>query len=372
MSDARRGEPALVEKPFAGEISGPAFFIGKGAEDGLLSFGSGQPDLPPPSEAYGILNKYDGFRYGPVAGDPGLRTRLAADYVGSSSEDFVITNGASEAIDLALRALFVPGAKVLLPRPYYYSYPRNVELAGMTPKYLDLGEDGKIDFDAFAKEVEGCRAVIINSPSNPTGAVQDVAVLKRIEELCDRLGIYVISDEVYKDLIYDRENYLIKGQRVITVNSFSKTYAMCGLRVGYLYAREPELIGRIIEMKSHTSMNTSIVSQAMALAALSAPESYVASHLSIWKERRDRIYDGMRALGLELARPEGAFYVLPKFKHSGRVVSDLFHKHKVITYDGAWFGAPGHVRFSYALDVAKIDEGLTRLKRFLETDYANY
>jgi aspartate aminotransferase len=371
MPDTRE-EPALVEKPFTGEISGPAFFIGKGSGDGLLSFGSGQPDLPPPPEAYKILHDYAGFKYGPVAGDEALRARLSAEYEGSSPDDFVITNGASEAIDLALRALSVPGATVLLPRPYYYSYPRNVELAGMTPKYLDLAEDGKIDFDEFARAVEGCRAVMINSPSNPTGAVQDVGTLKKIEELCDRLGVYVISDEVYKDLIYDRENYLIKGKRVITVNSFSKTYAMCGLRVGYLYAREPELVAGIVEMKSHTSMNTSIVSQAMALSALSAPASYAASHLAVWKERRDRIYDGMKALGLELARPEGAFYVLPKFKHSGRVVADLFAKHKLITYDGAWFGAPGHVRFSYALDVEKIEEGLARLKRFIETDYASY
>lgn len=363
---------ALIEKPFAGEISGPAFFIGKGGGDGLLSFGSGQPDLPPPPEAYRILHEYSGFKYGPVAGDLELRTQLSLEYTGSSPEDFVITNGASEAIDLALRALSVPSGTVLLPRPYYYSYPRNVELAGMTPKYIDLDESGKIDFDAFEREVVGCRAVMINSPSNPTGAVQDVSVLKRIEELCDRTGVYLISDEVYKDLIYERENYLLKGQRVITVNSFSKTYAMCGLRVGYLYTREPELVGRIVEMKSHTSMNTSIVSQAMALSALSAPASYAASHLEVWRERRDRIYEGMRALGLSLSRPEGAFYVLPKFKHSGRVVSDLFHKYQLITYDGAWFGAPGHVRFSYALEVEKIDEGLARLKRFLETDYLSY
>lgn len=370
MSDTRQ-EPALVEKPFPGEIPGPAFFIGKGGADGLLSFGSGQPDLPPPPEAYKILHDYAGFKYGPVAGDPELRARLSADYEGSSPDDFVITNGASEAIDLALRAIAIPGASVLLPRPYYYSYPRNVELAGMTPKYLDL-HDGKIDFGEFAGAIEGCRAVMINSPSNPTGTVQDVETLKRIEELCDRLGIYVISDEVYKDLIYDRENYLLRGRRVITVNSFSKTYAMCGLRVGYLYAREPELVAGIVEMKSHTSMNTSIVSQAMALAALSAPASYAATHLAVWKERRDRIYEGMRAIGLSLAKPEGAFYVLPQFKHSGRVVADLFAKHKVITYDGAWFGAPGHVRFSYALDVAKIDEGLARVKRFLETEYLSY
>ncbi len=365
-------EETFIEKPFSGEITGPAFFIGKGEKEGLLSFGSGQPDLPPPPEAFQILHDYNGFKYGPVAGSEDLRERLSEVYEGSRKDDFVITNGASEALDLTLRALYVPQARVLLPRPYYYSYPRNVELAGMTPVYVDLDANGKLTFEAFVESAEGCRAVIINSPSNPTGTVHDVEVLRRIEAWCDAQGVYLISDEVYKDLIYERENYLLKGKRVITVNSFSKTYAMCGLRVGYLYAREPELVGRIVEMKSHTSMNTSIVSQAMALAALSAPASYAASHLSVWKERRDRIYDGMRALGLSLWRPEGAFYVLPEFKHSGRVVSDLYTRYDLITYDGAWFGAPGRVRFSYALEGKKIDEGLARLKKFLENEYQTY
>ncbi|OGG90749.1 hypothetical protein A3H16_01605, partial [Candidatus Kaiserbacteria bacterium RIFCSPLOWO2_12_FULL_53_8] len=310
-------------------ISGPAFFIGKG-DDTLISFGSGQPDLPPPVEAFDILKTYTSFKYGLVQGEQSLRSALASQYPQATAEHFVITNGASEAIDLVLRSISVPRGKVLLPRPYYYSYPFNVLYAGMTPCYYDLDKNGKVDFTVFERIVQGCVAVMINSPSNPTGTVQDIDTLKKIEALCDKLGVYVISDEVYKDIIYVRENYLIQGSRVITVNSFSKTYAMCGLRVGYAYSTNKELIEKIVEMKTHTAMNTSIVGQVMALAALSAPQSYIGHNVEVWHARRDLMYNGMRELGLLLWKPEGAFYVLPKFKNSGRAVNDLYYTYKVI------------------------------------------
>jgi len=353
------------------KISGPEFFIGRGDET-LISFGSGQPDLPPPDEAFAILKDFRGFKYGQVQGNDSLRSALAAINPGTNADEFVITNGASEALDLALRAIAQPGARVLMARPYYYSYPRNVELAGMTPVYVDLDEKGKIPYEAFEKEIRTCRAVMLNSPSNPAGTVQDIETLKKIETLCDELGVYILSDEVYKDLIYVRENYSLHGERVITLDSFSKTYAMCGLRVGFLHSPDRSLVQKVIEMKSHTAMNTSIVSQAMALAALGSPRSYVANYKKVWMERRDLMYEGLKELGLELWKPEGAFYLLPKFKESGKVVHDLYYNYQMITYDGAWFGAPGHVRFSYALDVKKIQEGLKRLGQFLKTEYRSY
>ncbi len=358
------------------EITGPSFFIGKGDEK-LISFGSGQPDLPPPPQAFDVLKTYSSFKYGLVQGEESLRAALATQYPKAKSEQFVVTNGASEAIDLALRAIRLrlpKGAigKVVLPRPYYYSYPHNVRLAGMVPVYYDL-KKGKIDYDNFAKVVQGCAAVIINSPSNPTGTVQEVETLRKIEALCEKLGVYVLSDEVYKDIIYVRGNYLLKGSRVVTINSFSKTYAMCGLRVGYLYSQRKELVADVIEMKTHTAMNTSIVGQMMALAALSAPASYIAHNLEVWRSRRDLMVEGMTELGLELWSPEGAFYVFPKFGSSaggsGKVVRDLYHRYGIITYDGAWFGAPGRVRFSYALDAGKIQEGLRRLQEFLGKEH---
>lgn len=355
----------------------PAFFIGKGTdtarpgEDALISFGSGQPDLPPPPSAFKVLESYKGFKYGMVQGEEVLRAAIAREYPSAVPEEIVITNGASEAIDLVLRAISQPGARVALPRPYYYSYPHNVTLAGMTPMYYDL-EKGKINFETFEKTVQGCCAVMINSPSNPTGTVQEVETLRKIEELCNNLGVYILSDEVYKDLIYVRENYPMKGKRVVTINSFSKTYAMCGLRLGYFHTLDRELIDRVVDIKSHTSMNTSIASQAMGLAAMGERATYVTAHVPVWQKRRDIIYEGLKNLGLDLWKPEGAFYVLPKFKNSPRAMHDLYYNYKIITYDGTWFGAPDRLRFSYALDVEKIQEGLKRVGKFLETEYKMY
>lgn len=349
------------------KIDSPAFFIGKGNND-LISFGSGQPDLPPPEAVYKILSTYRGFKYGLIQGQENLREALATQYPNAKADNFVITNGASEALDLSLRALHQPCAKILLPQPYYYSYPHNVRLAFMKPVYYKL-TNGKIDFEQFKKDICGCRAVLINSPSNPTGAVQDLAVLKKIEKLAQKLGVYIISDEVYKDLIYERKNYLMEGNNVLTLNSFSKTFAMCGFRVGYIYARQKRLIDKIVEIKTHTSMNTNILGQEMAYEATKVPLGYIERQTKIWQKRRDLIYKGLKKLGLDLWKPEGAFYVFPKMKNPAKVVNDLYYKYRMIVYDGAWFGDPERVRFSYALDAEKIEEGLKRLGKYLKKEY---
>jgi aspartate/methionine/tyrosine aminotransferase len=341
------------------KLKSPADFIGKQGP-GVISFGSGQPDLPPPEEAFQGLKVREDYRYGLIQGELKLREALSHEYPGSTAENFVITNGASEALDLVFRS-WGKGGKVLLPRPYYYSYPPIVEMAGMEPVYTDLVK-GRIDIEDFKKKVKGCKAVLINSPSNPTGRVELIETLKEIEKITAELGIYVVSDEVYKDLIYERENYHIQGNHVITINSFSKTYCMCGVRVGYLWSADKKIVEDICEMKTHTSMNTNLVGQDMALAAMKAPKEYIAKQHAIWKERRDFIYKGLTDLGFDLWRPEGAFYVLPKCKNTREFLTLLYQEFKVITYLGEWFGAPDRIRLSYALDIKQIEEGLSRIK----------
>lgn len=347
-------------------IGSSSFFIGRSG-NGIISFGSGQPDLPPPPEVFKILPTYRSFKYGLIQGQLNLREALSKQYPKSKPDDFVITNGASEALDLTFRALNLHKGKgkVLLMRPYYYSYPFAVAYAGMKPVYTNLVK-GRIDIDDFKKRVVGCKAVLINSPSNPTGRIESIENLKEVENITKKLGIYLISDEVYKDLIYERENYLLHGDHIITINSFSKTFGMCGYRVGYLYARDRAFTKKVIEMKVHTSMNTNILAQEMAYEATKVPRSFVNRQTRIWKDRRDFIYQGLVDLGFDLWKPEGAFYVLPKIKNPARVVSELFYKHKVIVYNGEWFGAPGRIRLSYALDIEKIEEGLRRIKEYLK------
>jgi len=141
---------------------------------------------------------------------------------------------------------------------------------------------------------------------------------------------------------------------------------MCGARVGYIYSNDKSIVEKAIELKTHTSMNTNILAQKMAFYALKAPKSFVDSQVKVWKKRRDIIYNGMRGLGLDVWKPEGAFYILPKIKNPHDFVWDMFKKHKVITYLGEWFGADNRVRFSYALEVEKIEEGLKRVKKYLD------
>ena len=345
----------------------PASFIGV-AKKGLISFGSGQPDLPPPDAVYQILPEYRDFKYGLIQGLTTLRVALAKQYPGSGKDDFVVTNGASEALDLSLRVLASLNTtlpkKVLLAQPYYYSYPHLIQFSGLEPVYLKTTR-GRIDLDDFKDKVKQCCAVLINSPSNPTGRVESVETLKEIEKITAKLGIYVLSDEVYKELIYVRDNYLLSGPHVVTINSFSKTYAMCGFRIGYLWSRDKAFVERVIAMKTHSSMNTNILGQEMALAATKVPRQFIEGQLKIWEQRRDLLYQGLFELGLDVWKPEGAFYMLPKIDRPRDFVWDMYTKHKVITYLGDWFGAPGSVRFSYALDVEKIDEGMRRLREYL-------
>ncbi len=343
-------------------LESPSVFIGKQGDD-VISFGSGQPDLPPPRQAIDGLDIRQDLRYGLIQGEAPLREALAAEYPTSTASNFIITNGASEALDLIFRS-FGDG-KVLIPRPYYYSYPPLVRLSGMEPVFTDLHE-GRIDLDDFEKKVTSCRIVLINSPSNPTGRIESIDTLKEIERITQKHGVYIISDEVYKDLIYERENYLIQGKNVITVNSFSKTYAMCGVRVGYLWSPNQKLVDSMIEIKTHASMNTNLVGQDMALRAMGAPRSYIDEQLAVWFKRRELIYTGLRNLGFELWTPEGAFYVLPKAERPRELVSRLYLDHGVITYLGEWFGAPDRIRLSYALDEAEIEEGLYRIGKCLD------
>ncbi len=347
------------------KITGPSFFVGK--ENGkLLSFGSGQPDLAPPEEVYNINIKKVPFKYGLLQGTIELRRALMKEYPDSNENQFVVTNGASEALDLTLRYIGINGGKkILVPRPYYYAYPQLVKMAGMEPVFTDL-VNGKIDPVDFEKKMPECEAILINSPGNPTGTIQNINTLKLIEKVCYDLNKIIISDEVYSELHYERENYLIDGKHVVTLNSFSKTFSMCGYRVGYLHSHDAAMVKGILDIKNWSSMNTNLIGQEMAFNALKTFSKRSSEIKKVFKERRDFIYEKMVELGLDLWKPEGAFYVFPKFKNATKVMHDLYYKHDMITYDGTWFGDPTRLRFSYALTIPRIEEGMKRLEKYLK------
>jgi aspartate aminotransferase len=348
--------------PHKEELS-PSMFIGLEGDD-LISFGSGQPDLPPPKNVFKILPNFSSFKYGPIQGQKHLREALSGEH-DVTSENIVITNGASEAMDLCFSTLLEKGDKVLLTRPYYYAYPHLVEINEGVPVYTKLVK-GKIDLNDFQESLHGCKAVLINSPSNPTGTIQSPKTLKEVEKICNDLKVYLIFDEVYSNLIYEGEHYSPSGELVVNINSFSKTFAMCGLRVGYLYSNKHEFIKKIVEQKTYKSMNTSILSQEMAFEALKTPKSFKVQQLQIWRKRRDLIYSQLIELGFDLWKPEGAFYVFPKVENAKEMVWNLFKRHKVVTYLGEWFGVQDRIRLSYALKAQKIKEGIKRIRDYLK------
>ena len=237
---------------------------------------------------------------------------------------------------------------------------------GIIPRFTNTIK-GKIDFEDFKNKVFDCKAFLLNTPSNPTGIVQEKVTLKQIEAMCHNLDIKIISDEVYSSIIYEKEHYSVSGRNIITIQSFSKTYSMCGYRVGYLHCLDKDIIEKTAEIKSYTSMNTSNIPQEMAYNALQTPKSAIEEQVKIWKQRRDFIYKNLIDLNLDVWKPEGAFYVLPRIKDPIKSALKLYKKYKVITYPGEWFGAPKRIRLSYALNIDKIEEGLKRIKKFLNS-----
>ena len=345
-------------------LTSPSQFIGI-EKQGLISFGAGQPDLPPPQEVMESLKKINcEYKYGMIQGDLSLRQKVASLH-SAQEEDVIITNGASEALFLALSVSIKPGDKVLLTRPYYYSYPWMVKLCHGQPIYTDLIE-GQVDLDDFREKFSDAQVAILNTPANPTGSVLKPETVKSIEDLCNTQKKIVIFDEVYESLIYKGEHYSPRSPYVVNINSFSKTFSMCGFRVGYAYS-ENGIIRDMVDHKTHSSMNTSRIAQQMALIALDTPVRFAQERLSVWKERRDYIYKRLTDMDLDVWSPDGAFYIFPKVDDASEAVEDLFYDHDVVTYKGEWFGMPERMRLSYALDIEKIVEGMDRLERYLKS-----
>jgi aspartate aminotransferase len=319
----------------------PSYFIGKRGGN-IVTFGSGQPDFLPPFKIF----KFDPkkvFRYGEVQGDLELR-KMVGEKEGLPPENIVITNGASEALDLCLSALIKPNDKVRLIKPYYYSYPQLTESHYGVPVF-----DGK------------AKVLLLNSPSNPLGKVY---TKKEIESLRSEVE-YVISDEIYRELVYEGTFYTPRGKDVLNINSFSKMFSLCGIRVGYVCSESAELIKKIVEIKTYKSMNTSMISQEIAKNTFSLPEKFKIKVRDMFRERRDYIYTALKDMGLEVSLPHGAFYIFPKMDDN--LVIPLFEKKEVITYPGRWFGTPEHIRLCYCTDMPMIREGMKRLGEFLKS-----
>jgi aminotransferase len=363
------------------------FFDIAASMDDVISLGVGEPDYVTPwrvREA-GIAALEHGLTtYTSNAGLPELREAICADLdrrYGVSYQatgECLITAGVSEGLDLALRVLLEPGDEVLIPDPCYVAYGPCVAFAGGTPVYVATSSaDG---FRLHADAVEAAvtprtKAILLGSPANPTGAVQDREDLAALTAIAVRHDLYLVSDEIYERLSYAGPHTCLASlpgarERTVLLGGFSKAHAMTGWRVGFLCAPEPvaELAGRIHQ---YTMLCASHVSQAAAVEALRSGEGDVQLMVADYDRRRRVFVKGLREIGLDCPEPGGAFYAFPSVAGTGlssqEFAERLLLTEHVAVVPGDVFGpsGEGHIRCCYATAMPQLEEALARMDRFL-------
>jgi aspartate aminotransferase len=355
----------------------------------VADFGAGEPDFPTPEHIKRAAVKAleeNRTKYTPVAGIAPLRQAICdwhTAQLGSSYQpaESVVTVGGKHAIFNAVCSLINPGDEVVIAAPYWVSYPDIVKYAGGMPVIIETRPED--NFITRAAEIEKLitsrtRMVIADSPSNPSGAVIPPEEFLKILAVCQRRGVWLLSDECYSHFVYgDAKPFSIAsvpGSKtgLIIVGSLSKTFAMTGWRVGYVLAPQP-LIAAITKLQSQSTSNANSIAQYAALEALRGTMDSVQTMLTEYTRRRERILARLRTIpGITCNAPQGAFYVFPNIadRLNAQMPTDthaanlLLEKEHVAVIPGAAFGAPGYLRLSYATSIERIDEGLRRLARF--------
>ncbi len=352
-------------------------------------FGAGEPDFDTPEfikDACAKALREGKTKYIASSGLPALRAALAADYKARGFGDVkdsqvIVSPGGKFSCYLAIVAVVSPGDEVVIPAPYWVSYPEMVKLAGGVPKIVFAG-----DQTGFRLQPDQLRAaitpktklVILNSPSNPTGATYPRAELEALVRVCVEAGVYILSDEIYEQLVYDGMKSSSPAtfspealQLTITASGFSKTYAMTGWRLGTLVA-PPKIAAAVSDLQSQMTSNATSFAQFGALAAMQQPDqarAAVAEMLKVFDRRRVQLWKGLNAIpGVRCFRSEGAFYLFPNISSFGlgseEFASRLLEEELVAVVPGCAFGADDYVRFSYATSDEVIQKGLDRLARF--------
>lgn len=362
----------------------------------VISFSVGEPDFDTPEavKEEGIRAIRAGFtKYTPASGIPELKEAICRKLKEENGLEYrpdqiLVSAGAKHSLYNAFMALCEEGDEVILPAPYWVTYPEQIRLAGGRPVVIPLGpgEGFKLSPEALAAHLTPrTRLLVLNSPSNPAGAVYTRGELEALAEICVRHQIYVISDEVYEKLVYDGLEHVsiaslgtdIKRLTVV-VNGVSKAYAMTGWRIGYA-AAEGEIIKAMSDLQGHCTSNPTSISQKAALAALNGPHEPVREMVAEFEKRRDYLVERLRCLrGFSVPLPRGAFYVFAGVGGllgeviGGRRVTDdnslariLLEEGRVAVVPGSGFGSPGYLRFSYATSRERIREGMYRLEALL-------
>ncbi len=364
----------------------------KGQGIDIAGFGAGEPDFDTPDhiKEAGIKAINENFtRYTPANGTDELKDAVIAKFrrdndLAYERENIIISCGGKHGLYNLFQALFQEGDEVIIPAPYWVSYPPMVELAGATPVIMETEEasDYQITRDLLAKYVTPrTKAIILNYPSNPVGNVYDLENLKAIGETAVEKGFYVVSDEIYEKLAYDDYRHTSIAsmdpafkERTIICHGVSKTYAMTGWRIGFAAGPAP-IIKAMSNIQSQSTSNPTSISQKAALAALTGPQDFLGVMLKAFRERRDFLVAGLRAIeGVTCYNPKGAFYVFPNFncvlgrQFKGKSITTsnvwteiLLEDFHTAVVPGAEFGKEGYLRLSFATSMEIIRKGLDRI-----------
>ena len=353
----------------------------------VVNFAAGEPDFDTPEtiKQAAIKAIQEGFtKYTPSIGAPALREAIAAKFKKDNNLEYkpaqiVVSCGAKHSLFSIIQVLADEGDEVLIPGPYWVSYPEMVKFAGATPVFMPT--TAKTDFKITPAQLRDAvtprtRLLILNSPSNPTGSLYTRAELEALAAVIIEKNIFVISDEIYEKLIYDADEYTSIAslgkeiyERTITINGVSKSYAMTGWRIGYC-AGAAEIMGWVKKLQDHSTSNPSSISQMAALAALQSPEEIVLDMKAKFRERRDLLMKGIDGISeLSYIRPAGAFYLfcdVSSLGNSFTFAQNILNEKFVAMIPGEGFGAPGFVRMSFATSQEKIQEGIKRIAQWVQ------
>ncbi|MCM3109299.1 pyridoxal phosphate-dependent aminotransferase [Lederbergia lenta] len=359
----------------------------------VIGLGAGEPDFNTPENiiqaAYQSMQ--DGMtKYTPSGGLPALKeaviNKLKNDQkLEYKNNEIIITNGAKHALFTLFQVLLNEGDEVIIPTPYWVSYPEQVKLAGGVPVYVEGTEEH--DFKINAQQLEAAitqktKAIIINSPNNPTGMLYTKEELEALGKVCVKHNLLIISDEIYEKLVYGQHTHTsiaevspeLKALTII-INGVSKSHSMTGWRIGYA-AGDQSIISAMTDLASHSTSNPTTTSQFGAIEAYEGTQDTVETMRQAFEKRLDIIYDKLVAIpGISCKKPQGAFYLYPNVKEAASMagydkvddfVTGLLEEAHVAVVPGSGFGSPENIRLSYAVSLELLEEAVERIRLFIE------
>lgn len=360
----------------------------------VVALGAGEPDFNTPEsilQAAEEAMKQGMTKYTPSGGIVELKEAIIAKFKADNNlvyekQQIIVTTGAKHALYTLFQVILNEGDEVIVPAPYWVSYPEQVKLAGGVPVFVPAKEEN--EFKVTPEELElaitdNTKAIIINSPSNPTGMMYSKEELEQLGEICLKHNILIVSDEIYEKLIYSEDLHVSIAQlspalkeQTVVVNGVSKSHSMTGWRIGYA-AGPANIIKAMTSLASHSTSNPTSIAQYAALAAYKMDGEFSEKMKQVFSERLEKLYQVITEMpGVTCIKPKGAFYLFPNvsgavrangFKTVDDWASALLEEEKVALIPGTGFGAPNNIRLSYATSIEALEEAAKRIKRFIKS-----